>query len=134
MIVHAGLGRIKMLFKKLYYYYHHYKMWSYIVKQLKMSPREKLSQLKADYIKKNNCKHLSESDCYLCSYVSLIKTSGETACIHCPLYKKYDKDCYDRNSLFLKAYFPKLYNISTKECIAAAEKIRDCVLPWKKEN
>lgn len=118
---------IKMLFKKLYYYYHHYKMWSYIVKQLGKHPEAQLSQLKSDYIEENNCKHLAHSDCFLCSYAISARASGEKACPRCPLYKKYGKSCFAAGSLFYRVYMCKL----REERIAAAEKIRDCVLPWK---
>lgn len=121
-----------MLFKKLYYYYHHYKMWNYIVGQLKAHPQAKLFSLKVDYIKKNNYdKHLKHNLCYLCSYDRLVKTSDERVCIHCPLRKKYNEDCYDGGSLFHKISKSVRNNISPEERIAAAEKIRDCVLFWK---
>lgn len=118
---------IKMLFKKLYYYYHHYKMWSYIVEQLGKHPEAQLSQLKSDYIKENNCKHLIHSDCFLCSYATSARASGEKICARCPLYKKYGKGCFAAGSLFHRVYMRNLY----EDRIAAAEKIRDCVLPWK---
>lgn len=115
-----------MLFKKLYYY-HHYKMWSYIVKQLGKHPEAQLSQLKSDYIEENNCKHLTHSNCFLCSYATSARASGERACTRCPLYKKYGKGCLCEDSLYYRVYKSKSY----KERIVAAEKIRDCVLPWK---
>lgn len=116
-----------MLFKKLYYYYHHYKMWSYIVKQLGKHPEAQLSQLKSDYIEENNCKHLTHSDCFLCSYATSARASGERACTQCPLYKKYGKSCFAAGSLFYRVYLCNL----CEDRIAAAEKIRDCILPWK---
>lgn len=119
---------IKMLFKKLYYYYLHYKMWSYIVKQLGKHTEAQLSQLKSDYIEENNCKHLTHSNCFLCSYTfARIKAPHEMVCARCPLYKKYGKSCFAAGSLFYRVYMCKL----REERIAAAEKIRDCVLPWK---
>ena len=118
-----------MLFKKLYYYYHHYKMWSYIVKQLRKHPDAQLSQLKLDYVEENSHKHLTHNYCFLCSYI-LAKTSNKIICTQCPLYKKYGKNCFTEGSLFHRVNRLKLY----EERIAAAEKIRDCVLPWKKEN
>lgn len=117
---------IKTLFKKLYYYYHHYKMWSYIVKQLRKHPDADLLQLKSDYIE-NNCKHLTHSDCFLCSYAIPARASGERACARCPLYKKYGKGCFAAGSLYCKVYMRNL----CEDRIVAAEKIRDCVLPWK---
>ena len=120
-----------MLFKKLYYYYHHYKMWSYIVRQLKVHPSADILQLKSDYIRKNKCKHLGKSNCYLCSYSVLIRHRDKTACEYCPLYKKYNRNCFCRNSLFNKVSMPMWFNISPEERIAVAEKIRDCVLFWK---
>lgn len=120
-----------MLFKKLYYYYHHYKMWSYIVKQLKVHPFADIFQFKSDYIRKNKCKHLSKSYCYLCRYSILIRHQDKITCEYCPLYKKYGKNCFNRNSLFHKVMAPGLLDISPEERIAIAEKIRDCVLPWK---
>lgn len=117
-----------MLFKKLYYYYHHYKMWSYIVEQLRKHTEAQLLQLKSDYIKENNCKHLARNDCFLCDYTfARARASGETACARCPLYKKYGKICLCKDSLYYRVYNSKSY----KERIVAAEKIRDCVLPWK---
>lgn len=120
-----------MCFKKLYYYYHHYKMWSYIVKQLKVHPSAGIFQFKSDYIRKNKCKHLGKSVCYLCSYSVLIRQQGKTVCEYCPLYKKYGRGCLNGNSLFNKVITPVLLDISPEERIAIAEKIRDCVLPWK---
>lgn len=116
-----------MLFKKLYHYYHHYKMWSYIVKQLRKHPDVQLSQLKLDYIKENNYKHPTHSNCYLCSYDISTRASDEMSCTRCPLYKKYGKNCLAKDSLYYSVYRLKL----REERIAAAEKIRDCVLPWK---
>lgn len=118
-----------MLFKKLYYYYRHYKMWSYIVEQLRKYPEAQLSQLKLDYIKENNYKHSTHSNCFLCSYdiSARARASSERPCTRCPLYKKYGKNCLARSSLFHRVYKPK----SCEERIVAAEKIRDCVLPWK---
>lgn len=118
---------IKMLFKKLYHYYHHYKMWSYIVKQLGKHPEAQLSQLKLDYIEENNYKHSIHRNCFLCSYATSARASGERVCTRCPLYKKYGKNCLAEDSLFHRVYKSK----SCEERIAAAEKIRDCVLPWK---
>lgn len=115
-----------MLFKKLYHYYHHYKMWSYIVKQLRKHPDARLSQLKRDYVEENSHKHLTCSNCFLCSY-TLSKTSNKIICTQCPLYKKYGKNCFAAGSLFYRVYLCNLY----EDRIAAAEKIRDCVLPWK---
>lgn len=119
-----------MLFKKLYYYYHHYKMWSYIVKQLRKHSESQLSQLKSDYIKENNYKHLTHSNCFLCSYAISARAPREKACVQCPLYKKYGKTCFCEDSLFYRVYNPKSY----EERIVAAEKIRDCVLPWRLQN
>ena len=116
-----------MLFKKLYYYYHHYKMWSYIVKQLRKHPDAQLLQLKSDYIEENNYKHLTHSNCFLCSYAISARAPSEKACTRCPLYKKYGKSCLAEGSLFHRVYRLKL----CEERIVAAEKIRDCVLPWK---
>lgn len=116
-----------MLFKKLYYYYHHYKMWSYIVEQLRERSEAQLSQLKLDYIKENNYKHSTRSNCYLCSYDISTRASDEMPCTRCPLYKKYGKNCLAKDSLYHRVYRPKSY----EERIVAAEKIRDCVLPWK---
>ena len=117
-----------MLFKKLYYYYLHYKMWSYIVKQLRKHPEAQLLQLKSDYIEENNCKHLTRNNCFLCDYTfARIRAPHERACTRCPLYKKYGKSCLCKDSLFYRVYNSKSY----KERIVAAEKIRDCVLPWK---
>lgn len=119
---------IKMLFKKLYYYYHHYKMWSYIVKQLRKHPDAKLLQLKSDYIKENNYKHLSRRNCFLCGYTfARARALCKVVCARCPLYKKYGKGCFAKDSLFYRVYNSK----SCEERIVAAEKIRDCVLPWK---
>ena len=118
---------IKMLFKKLYYYYHHYKMWSYIVKQLGKHPEAQLSQLKSDYMEENNYKHLPRNDCYLCDYTFAIRAPHEMVCARCPLYKKYGKTCLREDSLYYRVYNSK----SCEERIVAAEKIRDCVLPWK---
>ena len=115
-----------MLFKKLYYYYHHYKMWSYIVEQLRKHSEAQLLQLKSDY----NYKHLTRNDCFLCDYTfarARARASGKVVCTRCPLYKKYGKTCLCRDSLYYRVYSPKSY----KERIVAAEKIRDCVLPWK---
>lgn len=122
-----------MLFKKLYYYYHHYKMWSYIVRQLKEHPDVHLSQLKQDYIGKNKCKHLNAGFCYLCDYAASVRTMHEPLCARCPLYEKYRRSCYypSSDTLFLKVSKPAQYNISFEERIAAAKKIRDCVLFWK---
>lgn len=119
-----------MLFKKLYHYYHHYKMWSYIVEQLRKHPDAQLSQLKLDYIKENNYKHSTRSNCYLCSYDISTRASGEMPCTRCPLYKKYGKNCLAKDSLYHSVYRLKLCKLR-EERIAAAEKIRDCVLPWK---
>lgn len=117
-----------MLFKKLYYYYLHYKMWSYIVKQLGKHPEAQLSQLKSDYIEENNCKHLTHSNCFLCDYTfARVRALHEKVCLRCPLYKKYGKSCFAAGSLFYRVYMRNL----REERIAAAEKIRDCVLPWK---
>lgn len=116
-----------MLFKKLYYYYHHYKMWSYIVRQLKVQSDAKVLQLKRNYMKKNKCKH----SCYLCDYDEFIKTSSDALCFHCPLYKKYGEDCLPEDSLYHKIVEPAMFNMSFEERVAAAEKVRDCVLPWK---
>lgn len=116
-----------MLFKKLNYYYHHYKMWSYIVKQLRKHPDADLLQLKSDYIEENNCKHLTHSNCFLCDYAIPARAPGERACIRCPLYKKYGKGCFAAGSLYCKVYMRNL----CEDRIGAAEKIRDCVLPWK---
>lgn len=117
-----------MLFKKLYYYYLHYKMWSYIVKQLRKHPDAKLLQLKSDYIKENNYKHLTHRNCFLCDYTfARIRVPHEMVCARCPLYKKYGKGCLAEDSLFYRVYKSK----SCEERIVAAEKIRDCVLPWK---
>lgn len=121
-----------MLFKKLYYYYHHYKMWNYIVGQLKAHPQAELFSLKVDYIKKNNYdEHLEPNLCYLCSYNKLVKTSDEILCIYCPLRKKYNEVCYNEHSLFRKIDAYVQNHTSPEERIAAAEKIRDCVLFWK---
>ena len=117
-----------MLFKKLYHYYHHYKMWSYIVKQLRKHPDAQLSQLKLDYIKENNYKHSTHSNCYLCDYTfARIRAPHERVCAQCPLYKKYGKGCFAEDSLYYRVHSSKSY----EERIVAAEKIRDCVLPWK---
>ena len=116
-----------MLFKKLYYYYHHNKMWSYIVEQLRKHTEAQLLQLKSDYIKENNCKHLARNNCFLCSYDISVRVLGEMACTRCPLYKKYGKGCLAEDSLFYRVYNSKSY----EERLVAAEKIRDCVLPWK---
>lgn len=115
-----------MLFKKLYYYYHHYKMWSYIVEQLRKHPEAQLPQLKSDYIEENNYKHLTRNNCFLCNY-TFARAPGKVVCTRCPLYKKYGKGCLAEDSLFYRVYNSKLY----EERIVAAEKIRDCVLPWK---
>ena len=117
-----------MLFKKLYYYYHHYKMWSYIVKQLRKHTEAQLLQLKSDYIEENNYKHLTRSNCFLCDYTfARVRALGKKVCAQCPLYKKYGKGCFAEDSLYYRVYKSKSY----KERIVAAEKIRDCVLPWK---
>lgn len=119
---------IKMLFKKLYYYYLHYKMWSYIVKQLRKHPEAQLSQLKSDYMEENNYKYLTHNNCFLCDYTfARIRAPHERVCAQCPLYKKYSKNCLCEDSLYYRVYKSKSY----KERIVAAEKIRDCVLPWK---
>ncbi len=119
-------GGIKMLFKKLYYYYHHYKMWSYIVATLKKHPRTPLSTLKYSYSEKHCHKHLIRYGCFLCSYAFLVKTSVEIVCTKCPLYKKYGKNCLGEGSLFII-----VNDESCEKRITAAEKIRDCILPWK---
>lgn len=122
-----------MLFKKLYYYYHHYKMWNYIVGQLKAHPQASLTDLKIAYLGKINYddkRYLHYNFCYLCSYARLIRPIG-TICISCPLCKKYSKTCYDTDSMYRRV----INNVRSiklpEERIAAAEKIRDCVLFWK---
>lgn len=119
-----------MLFKKLYCYYHHYKMWSYIVEQLRKHSEALLLQLKSDYIEENNYKYRPRGNCFLCDYTFTrvrVRTSSEIACARCPLYKKYGKNCFCEDSLFYRVDDSKSY----EERIVAAEKIRDCVLPWK---
>lgn len=122
-----------MLFKKLYYYYHHYKMWNYIVGQLKAHPQASLTDLKIAYLGKINYdykRYLNYNFCYLCSYARRIRPIG-TICISCPLCKKYSKTCYDIDSMYRRV----INNVRSiklpEERIAAAEKIRDCVLFWK---
>lgn len=121
-----------MLFKKLYYYYHHYKMWNYIVGQLKAHPQASLNDIKIAYLGKINYddkRYLHYNFCYLCSYDRLIRPIGTLNCISCPLCKKYNKTCFERSSLYQKVR----RNLSSTpgERIAMAEKIRDCVLFWK---
>lgn len=123
-----------MLFKKLYYYYHHYKMWNYIVGQLKAHPQSSLPDLMCTYLHKIHYdrKHLNNSCCYLCSYVNLVSTSYEKGCVYCPLWKKYRETCYDKDSMYRRVAIRSSNKIPLEERIAAAEKIRDCVLFWKK--
>lgn len=122
-----------MLLKKLYYYYHHYKMWDYIVRQLRLNPRRNLVDIKFDYLSKINFdrRHLNNSCCYLCSYDRLMQSTGEKECAHCPLYNRYNKACYAEDSLYRKVN-KYMHNCTLpEERIAAAEKVRDCVFFWK---
>lgn len=121
------------MFKKLYYYYHHYKMWNYIVGQLKAHPQAELYILKIEYLKKrrNLAKRVKIGACCLCSYDSLIRKPGVHYCHHCPLYKKYNKTCCDKGSLFYTLQPSIRYAIPSIDRITAAKKIRDCVLFWK---
>lgn len=122
-----------MLFKKLYYYYHHYKMWNYIVGQLKVRPQASLLSFKLAYSIHNYAsdKYLTYNNCYLCSYIKLIRPIGPLSCSRCPLYKKYKESCFEEKSLFFIVNRCAGPNITNEERIAAAEKIRDCVLFWK---
>lgn len=54
------------------------------------------------------------------------KDLNKVICTECPIYKKYGENCFAKNSLF------HIINRAPYEkCIVAAEKIRDCILPWK---
>lgn len=124
-----------MLFKRLYYYYHHYKMWSYIVGQLKAKPNADLTGLKLAYLGKigyGGKRYLHYNYCYLCSYDRLIKSGEE--CAHCPLYKKYGEACSKGDSLYHKVSEYAYYCTSPVERIATAEKIRDCIFPLRSKK
>lgn len=124
------------MFKKLYYYYHHYKMWNYIIGQLKAHPQAILTDIKRDYLSKINFdrKHLDNTVCYLCSYNRLMQSVYEKECAHCPLRKKYNKTCFAADSLYCKVSKSIRNRTLPEERIAAAEKIRDCVISWKNKD
>lgn len=99
----------------------------------KAHPQASLTDLKIAYLGKtkyDDKRYLNYNFCYLCSYARLIRPMG-TTCISCPLCKKYSKTCYDIDSMYRRV----INNVRSiklpEERIAAAEKIRDCVLFWK---